>query len=473
MMQINPPHPIDETRAERYARGKARRHQLPLAVHGEWQPAADRPDPLALLREQDEGRLQHLLPIKYGRMMASPFAFLRGSAVVMAADLEKTAVSNFNVMLCGDAHIANFGLFASPERHLVFDVNDFDECYPGPWEWDLKRLAASIVVAGRGNGYGDGVNRASVERGVKAYRKAMRSLAEARTLDVWYFHVDEKKLQHLYDDHSSKKVRRITEKIIDKAKTRTQERAIEKLTVVENGRRYIKSDPPLLVPFRTESMEQFMQEGDVMLTKTAVEQAWIDYLQSLEIEQQFLLSRYRIVDTALRVGGVGSVGTRSIIVLLQGGAHDDTLILQLKEAGASALAAYLPSQVATQHAQRVVTGQRLIQATPDIFLGWHHSEISGNAYYWRQLKDMKGSMDVAEMDVDGFKTYVSICAISLARAHARTGDASAISGYGGKSRSLDKAIAHFAIAYADQTQRDYERLAAAVESGEIVVEMDV
>ncbi len=470
-MNINSPHPVDETRVERRAHGKARRYQAPLAAHGEWQPAADRPDPLALLRQQDEGRLQHLLPIKYGRMMASPFAFLRGSAVVMAADLEKTAVSNFNVMLCGDAHLSNFGLFASPERHLVFDVNDFDECYPGPWEWDLKRFAASIIVAGRGNGYDDETNRTIAEKAVKKYRKAMRELSEARTLDVWYFHVDEEKLQYLYDGSSSKKVRRMTEKIIKKAKTRTQERTIEKLTVVENGRRYIKSDPPLLVPFRAESVEELM--GDGALTKTAVSDAWNDYLQSLKIEQQFLLSRYRIIDAALRVGGVGSVGTRSIIVLLQGGAHDDTLILQLKEANSSSLAAYLPPREYEQNAQRVVTGQRLIQATPDIFLGWHRSEESGNDYYWRQLKDMKGSLDVEAMGDGAFETYTSICAISLARAHARTGDASAISGYIGKGSGLDKAIAQFAIAYADQTQRDYDRLAAAVKSGEIVAAMGV
>jgi len=472
-MNMNLPHPVDETRVERRAHGEARQYQAPLATHGEWQPAADRPDPLALLRQQDEGRLQHLLPIKYGRMMASPFAFLRGSAVVMASDLEKTPTSGFDVLLCGDAHISNFGLFASPERHLVFDVNDFDECYPGPWEWDLKRLAASMVVAGRGNGYSDGSNRDIVEKAVKTYRKAMRGLSEARTLDVWYFHVDEKKLQHLYDGRSSKKARRMAEKVIKKAKTRTQKRTIEKLTVVENGRRHIISNPPLLVPFRTKSMELLLQGGDGMLTKAAVEEAWTSYLGSLKIEQQFLLSRYRIIDVALRVGGVGSVGTRSLIVLLQGGAHDDTLILQLKEAGMSSLAAYLPSHVYKQNAQRVVMGQRLIQATPDIFLGWHHGEVSNVDYYWRQLKDMKGSLDVEKMSEDGFETYTSICAISLARAHARTGDASAISGYIGKGSDLDKAIAQFAIAYADQTQRDYDRLTAAVESGEIVAEMGV
>jgi len=265
----------------------------------------------------------------------------------------------------------------------------------------------------------------------------------------------------------------MAQKIIQKAKSHTQERTIGKLTYVENGRRYIKSDPPLLVPFRTGSVAQLMEDGDAMFTETAVEEAWTQYLQSLKIEQQFLLSRYRIIDAALRVGGVGSVGTRSIIVLLQGGAHDDTLILQLKEAGPSSLAAYLPPREYEQNAQRVVTGQRLIQATPDIFLGWHRSKVSGNDYYWRQLKDMKGSLDVEAMGEGAFEMYTSICAISLARAHARTGDASAISGYSGKGSGLDKAIARFAIAYADQTQRDYDRLAAAVESGEIVAEMGV
>ena len=468
-MKVNFPHPVDKTRAERRAYGKARRHQAPLEAHGAWKPAADRPDPLALLRAQDEGRLQHLLPIKYGRMLASPFAFLRGSAVVMAADLEKTAVSNLNVMLCGDAHLSNFGLFASPERHLVFDVNDFDECYPGPWEWDLKRLTASIVVAGRGNGYGDKANRAIVERTVAVYREAMRELAAARTLDVWYFHVDAEQLQAIYDEHASKKARRTTEKIIEKAKTRTQARTIEKLTVVENGRRRFKSDPPLLVPFRIENFG----EGAAVMTITAVSEMWSQYLQSLAVEKRFLLSRYRIVDAALRVGGVGSVGTRTAIILLQGGAHDDSLILQLKEAKPSVLAAYLPSRPYTQNAERVVTGQRLMQATGDIFLGWHRSTVSGNDYYWRQLKDMKGAVDVEEMDKTGFEAYASVCAISLARAHARTGDASAISGYIGKSGRLDKAIATFAVAYADQTQEDYEMLVQAVQSGEIEAERGV
>ena len=475
-MNLYIPHPVGETRAERRARGKALRRQTPRSSHGRWQPATDRPDPLVLLRQQDEGRLQHLLPIKYGRMLASPFAFLRGSAVVMAADLAHTSATGLDVMLCGDAHLSNFGLFASPERHLVFDINDFDECYPGPWEWDLKRLAASVVVAGRGNGFSDKMNRTVVEEAVLVYRKTMRRLSKARTLDVWYLHVDGAALQKIFDRHATKKAIKATEKIIEKAMSRTQEQTIEKMTVVgdEDEHRWIKSDPPLLVPFRVENLAQFVDEEDLaQMTEVAVEDMWRQYLQSLEIEKRFLLSRYRIVDAALRVGGVGSVGTRCTIVLLHGGAHDDSLILQLKETGPSALAAYLPPHQFDNNAQRVVIGQQLMQATTDIFLGWHRGAVSGRDYYWRQLKDMKGSADVTEMDKVGFQTYVDVCALCLARAHARTGDASAISGYLGKNDRFDRAIGEFALAYADQTERDYEVLVTAVKTGQLAAETGI
>ncbi|MCP4359155.1 MAG: DUF2252 domain-containing protein [Chloroflexi bacterium] len=474
MSSTHVPHPVEETRTERRARGKALRQQTLRTSHSGWQPAANRPDPLALLRQQDEGRLQHLLPIKYGRMLASPFAFFRGSAVVMAADLAHTPVSGLDVMLCGDAHLSNFGLFASPERNLMFDINDFDECYPGPWEWDLKRLAASVAIAGRGNGFSNSTNRDMAEDVAHVYRKAMRRLSKARTLDVWYFHVDAAALQAIYDKYASKKAIKATDKAIKKAMSRTQERTIGKLTVVEDGRRRIKSNPPLLVPLRADNLAQFVDADDLaQISEAAVTDSWNQYLQSLETEKRFLLSRYRIVDAALRVGGVGSVGTRCIIILLQGGAHDDSLILQLKEAGPSALAAYLPLRHYEQQAQRVVIGQQLMQATTDIFLGWHRSEVSGNDFYWRQLKDMKGSADVEKMDKAGLKMYVDVCALCLARTHARTGDAAAISGYLGKSGRFDKAIGAFALAYADQAERDYEGLVAAVKNGQLAAETGI
>jgi uncharacterized protein (DUF2252 family) len=464
------PNTQELTRAERRQKGKSLRTEAPRSSHGDWQPAADRPNPLDLLQAQDEGRLQRLLPIKYGRMMASPFAFLRGSAVVMAADLAHTPTSSLQVILCGDAHLSNFGIFASPERRLVFDLNDFDEAFPGPWEWDVKRLAASAAVAGRENGFNDKTNRKLAQAAVRAYRRTMAHFAEMRTLDLWYYYVDADVLPDVFAERSSKKTRKKTQRLLDKARSKTQEQTVANLTYVDkNGRRQIRREPPLLIPLRAENLSKFVTEEDLaVISETAVESLWQQYLQSLDDEKRFLLSRYKIVDGALRVGGVGSVGTRCMIVLLQGGADDDGLILQLKEAGPSALEAYLPPHAYAQYAQRVVIGQQLMQTTNDIFLGWHRSEFSGSDYYWRQLKDMKGSINVAKASEDGFMTYLEICAVCLARAHARTGEASAIAGYLGKGKSFDTAVANFAMTYADQTERDHQLLVEAVDSGQIV-----
>ncbi len=469
------PHQTDQTRPERRAIGKSLRKSVPRTSHGQWLPVADRPDPITLLQAQDAGRIQHLLPIKYGRMLASPFAFFRGSAVIMAADLAHTPVCGLNVILCGDAHLSNFGFFASPERKLVFDLNDFDEAHPGPWEWDLKRLVASAAIAGRDNGFSDKKNHLMAAGVAEVYRKAMRRFAKMRTLDVWYYHVDSDTLIEFFDKYSSKKAKKQVKQVIAKALSKTQEQTLAKLTRLdENGRRQIKADPPLLVPYRAENLTQFVSKKDLnFMSDTAVDAMWRHYLDSLDEEKRFLLSRYRIMDGALRVGGVGSVGTRCTIVLLQGGAKDDALILQLKEAGESALAAYLPPHPVESHAHRVVTGQQLMQTTTDIFLGWHKSETTDRDYYWRQLKDMKGSIDVAEMDVDGLKTYVEACALCLARAHARTGDAAAIAGYLGKSKRFNTAVADFALAYADQTEKDYEQLARAIKDGKIAVETGI
>jgi uncharacterized protein (DUF2252 family) len=443
--------------------GKSLRQEASRSSHGDWQPAADRPNPLDLLQAQDEGRLQHLLPIKYGRMLASPFAFLRGSAVVMAADLAHTPNSGLQVMLCGDAHLSNFGLFASPERRLVFDLNDFDEAFPGP------------AVAGRENGFDDKTNRCLAQEAVRAYRRTMTRFAEMDTLDVWYFYVDADALQDVFAERTSKKGHKKAQKLIEKARSKTQAQTLVKLTYIEdNGRRRIRHEPPLLIPFRPEALSQFVSEENLAaISETAVEESWKQYLQSLGEEKRYLLSRYKIVDGALRIGGVGSVGTRCLIVLLQGGADDDGLILQLKEAGPSALEAYLPPHTYSQFAQRVVIGQRLMQTTNDIFLGWHRSEFSGSDFYWRQLKDMKGSVNVAKLDEDGLNTYIELCALCLARAHARTGDASAIAGYLGKGKSFDKAVANFALTYVDQTERDYQLLVEAVDAGRIVAALGI
>jgi uncharacterized protein (DUF2252 family) len=459
--------------AERRKMGKGLREQTPRSSHGNWAPAADRPDPLSLLQAQDENRIQKLLPIKYGRMVASPFAFLRGSAVVMASDLAASPVTGLNTILCGDAHLANFGIFASPERDLVFDINDFDEAYPGPWEWDLKRLAASTVVAGRENDLGAKKCRQLVVHAAEAYRQGMDKFSVLSTLDMWYFHIEADAVMKAFE-RSSKKGAKGAAKVVKKAQFRTQERTLEKLTVMEDGRRRIMSDPPLLIAFRDMGLEKHMSDVKLIkFTEKSVKYSWDQYLDSLPDERRYLLRRYRLIDAALRVGGVGSVGTRSMIALLEGHDKDDALILQLKEAGPSSLEAYLPEQRNySQHARRVVTGQRVIQAVSDIFLGWHTSKTELQ-FYWRQLKDMKGSFDVSTMDVEGFKTYVGVCAFTLARAHARTGDPSAIAGYLGSSDTFAEALADFAESYADQTEHDHQSLVAAIKSGRIVAETGI
>jgi uncharacterized protein (DUF2252 family) len=456
------------TRDERLKAGKELRKAVPHGSHGEWHPAPDRPDPVSLLQAQDEGRVEQLLPIKYGRMLESAFTFYRGSAVLMAADLANTPVSGFDAVLCGDAHLSNFGVFATPERKLVFDLNDFDEVYPGPWEWDLKRLAASAVIAGRDNGFKAKDNRKLARLVARVYREAMHRFAKESVLDVWYYHVEAEQVLALFDQHSQKGAKS-TKKMLRKARTKTREATLEKLTKVVDGKRQIVNDPPLLV-----RLEDLMtDEQKAQIPEQHVEAAWSDYLGSLPVERRLLLSKFRIADGALRVGGVGSVGTRCTILLLEGSAHKDAIILQQKEAGPSVLEAYLPDRGYSSHAERVVIGQRQMQAASDIFLGWHQSALSDQQYYWRQLKDMKGSVDVATLDKAGLGTYLAVCSLCLARAHARTGDPAAIAGYLGKSKAFDKAIGNFAEAYADQAERDYQALVEAVNSGRIIAQTGV
>jgi uncharacterized protein (DUF2252 family) len=398
-------------------------------------------------------------------MVASAFAFLRGSAVVMATDLATTPASGLTVQLCGDAHLSNFGIFATPERKLVFDINDFDETHPGPWEWDLKRLVASAVVAGWANGFSEKVNRTMAKAVVGSYCKSMRALAKMPTLDVWYYHVEAAAVQSVFD-RSSKKAQRSADKMVSKARGKTQKQTLEKLTEFEDGRRRFISDPPLLVPLD----ELLTEEQQEKVTVAHVEDMWVQYLDSLPEERRVLLLRFRLRDAALRVGGVGSVGTRCWIMLLEGGSKDDAIILQQKEAAPSVLEQHTTDSRHDSPAQRVVLGQRLMQAASDIFLGWHESSLSGRNFYWRQLKDMKGSLEVADLDSDGFETYLRVCAVCLARAHARTGDAAGVSGYIGKGKVLARAMADFAASYADQTEKDHQALNEAIESGLIIAE---
>ena len=454
--------------AERVGIGKSLRKQAPRSSHSNWTPAPERPDPISLLQAQDKGRLQDLLPIKYGRMLASPFAFLRGSAVVMASDLAATPVTGLQVVLCGDAHLSNFGIFATPERNLVFDINDFDEAYPGPWEWDLKRLAASAMVAGRENGFKEQDCRRLAEIVPRSYRQAMRRFSEVPILEVWYYHIDADTVIQVFDKYAKNSVKD-TRKTFNKAGSRTSERTLQKLTEFVDGKRQFVNDPPLL-----ERWSNFLtDEQKQQFTAQDVENNFSAYVNSLPEERRRLLRRFRITDVALRVGGVGSVGTRCTIVLLEGDAEQDALILQQKETGPSALEAYLPKKDFESQAQRVVIGQRMMQAASDIFLGWHQSTMSGNQYYWRQLKDKKGSFDMQKLDERGMGTYLGVCSTCLARAHARAGDATAISGYLGSGDVFDNAITEFATAYADQTEKDYQLLVDAVRSGRIVAETGV
>ncbi len=450
---------------ERWADGKALRSEVPRSSHAEFTPAPDRPDVIDLLQAQDTERIEKLLPIKYGRMVVSPFTFFRGSAAVMAYDLASTPMTNLTVQLCGDAHISNFGVFASPERHLVFDMNDFDETYRGSWEWDLKRLTASIVIAGRDNGFSEKLCRELVQTAFSMYRMAMQAAANMNLLDVWYHHVDTDmimKFQNMVQVTRSKGM----DALLKKAQSRTQRRSLEKMTEVVDGRRRFRSEPPLLVPSR--------ELLDSVMAEEVVSHAWTGYKDSLTTELRVLVERYSVIGAARRVGGVGSVGTRCYVVLLQGRDIDDCLILQQKEVGPSCLEPYFPKLPFVNDAERVVHGQRAIQATPDIFLGWHQGSFSTDRhYYWRQLADMKGSADISLLDENAFRGYISVCAVTLARAHARTGDAAPIAGYIGTRDTFGEALEAFSVAYADQAARDHAVLVQAVEDGRIAVEMGV
>ncbi|MFJ3668291.1 DUF2252 domain-containing protein [Streptomyces sp. NPDC090106] len=442
--------------ADRAARGRAARKRVSRSEHAGWIPAVDRPDPVAVLERQGRDRLPELLPIRYGRMSGSPFAFLRGAAAVMAADLAAQPHTGLTVQLCGDAHLLNFGLYASPERSLLFDLNDFDETFPGPFEWDVKRLAASVVVAARENGHPADKGQAAALAAVAAYRTSMRRLARLGELAVWYERVDAESLLPLV---RSSRHRRRVQASLTRARRRTSLQAVGRLTEVVDGRRRIVRDPPLLEPAGAPDM-------------AALRKIFSDYRSTLSEERRMLLDRYRFVDAARKVVGVGSVGTRCFILLLAGRDADDPLFLQIKEARRSVLEEHLPNGPYVHPGHRVVAGQRLLQAASDIFLGWMTGP-QGRAYYWRQLRDMKGSADVAGMNPADLTAYARLCGTALARAHARSGDRVAIAAYLGGGDTFDRAVAEYARAYAAQTVTDHATLGAAVAAGVVTASPDV
>ena len=449
-------------------RGRAVRAKLPRSAHGDWQPAPDRPDPVDVLVEQAATRVPELTPIRYGRMLASPFAFFRGAAAVMAADLGAAPSTGLTVQLCGDAHIANFGGFAAPDRRVVFDLNDFDETLPGPWEWDVKRMAASIEIAGRDRGQAEERRAAVVQGAIAEYRTAMRMFAEQGNLDVWYARMDLQSLQERFGADGNEKLAATIDQAVAKSQRKNSLRALTKLTHRVGGRLRFVSDPPLLVP-----IEELVPAEEAHDETDRVGALVTSYADSLADDRRHLLDSYSYVHLARKVVGVGSVGTRAWVILLEGRDGNDPLVLQAKEAVASVLEPHAAPSAYECHGQRVVEGQRLMQAASDIFLGWDTvAGMDGESrdFYMRQLWDGKLSGDLAGMSAGAFATYARSCGWTLARAHARSGERGAIAGYLGSGRSFDKAMARFATAYADQNERDFTALADAAESGRVVAQ---
>jgi uncharacterized protein (DUF2252 family) len=458
------------TPEESAAKGKAARAAVPRTSHAVFEPAPDRPDPVALLEEQAATRVPELVPIRWGRMLVSPFSYYRGAALPMASDLATTPVSGLAVQACGDAHLSNFGIFGSAERRLVFDVNDFDETLPGPWEWDVKRLAASLEVAARDNGFPAKQRRDIVLAAVASYRLAMRGFAGATNLEVWYARTDVEQLRADLDSQMTVRQRKRLDEGIAKARTRDSMRAVAKLTRIVDGRPRIISDPPLLVPVAEMLPSEMDQAAFVAQLRSLITQ----YRRTLETDRRYLLEQFEPCDLARKVVGVGSVGTRCWIMLFLGRDTADPLFLQIKEAGRSVLSRFVGASKYTNQGQRVVAGQRLMQATSDIFLGWQRTEagLDGKTrdFYVRQLRDWKFSLDVTAMVPAGMRAYGEVCGWTLARAHARSGDRIAIAAYLGTSDVFDRAIVEFAVAYADQNERDHQALAQAAAAGRITAE---
>jgi uncharacterized protein (DUF2252 family) len=452
--------------AERVARGKAARAEVPRASHARFEPPPTRADPVALLEIQAKTRVPELVPIRYGRMLVSPFTFYRGAAMIMAHDLGPTPRSGLMVQCCGDAHLSNFGVFASPERALVFDVNDFDETLPGPWEWDVKRLAVSMLIATRFNGFRAKEQERIVLDTVGQYRTAMAQFAGMKDLEVWYSHLDvESALQEYGSQFKPKMVKR-TEKTLAKARTKDSMTAFSKLCHTVDGKARIVDESPLIVP-----IEQLAPGEERAEMFEALHQLMRGYRETLEFDRRVLLEQFELADFARKVVGVGSVGTRAWIALMLGRDGQDPLFLQIKEAEASVLEELLGPSEFSNHGERVVVGQRLMQATSDIFLGWLHVEsgLDGKPrdFYGRQLKDWKGSAEIEQMVPKGMATYGKLCGWTLARAHARSGDRIAIAAYLGNGDRFDRAILEFSEAYAEQNERDYQELATAVKTGRV------
>jgi uncharacterized protein (DUF2252 family) len=460
------------TAAERAARGKAARAEVPRSTQAEIEFPQDR-DPVALLEQQAASRVPELVPIRYGRMLTSPFAFYRGAALIMAADLARTPSSGLRAQLCGDAHLSNFGGFASPERNLVFDINDFDETAPGPWEWDVKRLAASFVVAGRESGFSRKEQRAVVLSAVRSYREAMVAFAGMRNLEVWYARFDVERVLREHSADLDPKALKRAEANIAKARTKDSMHAFDKLTHLVDGEPRIASDPPLIVPIH-ELIPDGAARDEVL---DMLRELFRSYRGTLQTDRRHLLEQFRLVDVAHKVVGVGSVGTRAWIALLLGVDEQDPLFLQMKEAQSSVLEQFVGKSRYTNAGRRVVAGQRLMQATSDIFLGWQRvpAGLDGRPrdFFVRQLKDQKASAVVEAMTPSAMAAYGRMCGWTLARAHARSGDRIAIAAYLGKSDTFDQALAAFSEAYADQNERDYAALEAAVASGRVVAEYGV
>jgi uncharacterized protein (DUF2252 family) len=449
--------------AERAASGRAARSVARRSSHAAWEPPADREDPVAILERQARTRVADLVPIRYGRMSVSPFAFFRGAAAVMAADLARTPVSGMRVQVCGDAHLSNFGVFAAPDRRLVFDLNDFDESLPGPWEWDIKRLAASFAIAARENGLRRKDRGEVLLTVTRTYREAMRDLASQRNIEVWYARLDVEAAMGEVEDEDPKVLKRVR-KGIAKARMKDSLRALEKLTETVDGELRFRSEPPLLVP-----AEELSPAGDGRDLREALLEVLDAYRETLPGDRQHLLEGYEFQRIARKVVGVGSVGTRAWVVLLTGTGESDPLFLQAKEAEASVLEPYAGPSRFRNHGRRVVEGQRLMQAAGDIFLGWCRAEGAEGQrdFYVRQLWDWKRSAEVERLTERGFEVYAQMCGWTLARAHARSGDRIALAAYLGGGDSFEEAMATFAESYADQSERDHEALVGAIDSGRI------
>ncbi len=422
------------------------RSRVPRRSHSEWKPFEKR-DPIAILREQDKTRIKELVSLRYERMAVSPFTFYRGAAAVMAYDLSSTPITGLNVQLCGDAHIANFGMFASPERHLVFDINDFDETIPGPWEWDIKRLTASVILGGRSSGFSEKECEEFAFNTVETYKNSMELYTKMNILDLWYSKIDLEKFDAVKNEKMKERVARLT----NKAQKRTSIKAMEKLTHIIDGKREFVEDIPIIQRVFDKEDTEFVNNGIKSYRKT------------LSGEKRFILDRFRTVDIVRKVVGVGSVGTPCFIALLLGKDNDDPLMLQVKSASKSVIEPYVKDSVYSNDGHRIVAGQRLIQSSSDIFLGW--GSLNGENFYVRQFWDMKGSVPLEEIRPEGFKIYVNACAKILALSHANTGNRFAISAYIGSSDKFAKAITEFAVKYAKQTEKDHAQLVKAMKNG--------